>query len=77
MSEQTTPNVSPATISRLLILILAIANNILVMLGVDTIPIADEQVNQAVAILWTIGASLWSYWKDNPWTKASRAKHAA
>ena len=46
------------------------------MLGVDTIPIADETVNQLVALIWTVGASIWAWWKDNAITVKSRALHA-
>ncbi|WP_242668435.1 phage holin [Bifidobacterium longum] len=52
-------------------------NACLVMFGVDTIPIADETVNQLVALTWNVGAALWAWWKDNPITPKSRAQHAA
>ena len=47
------------------------------MVGVDTIPIADDTVNQLVALAWNVGAALWTWWKDNPITPKSRAQHAA
>lgn len=75
-NKQPAPPVDAATIARTIILLLGLANSILVMLGVDTIPIADETVNQLVALIWTIGASLWAWWKDNAITVKSRALHA-
>ncbi len=76
MSTPSTPQISAATIARFIILLLGLINAVLVMFGVDTIPIADDTINQLVALLWNIGASLWSWWKDNPITPSSRAKHA-
>lgn len=75
-NKQPAPPVDAATIARTIILLLGLANSILVMLGIDTIPIADETVNQLVALIWTIGASLWAWWKDNAITVKSRALHA-
>lgn len=72
----TTPRISAATIARFIILVLGLINAALVMFGVDTIPIADDTVNQLVALSWNVGAALWAWWKDNPITAKSRAKHA-
>lgn len=72
-----TPGVSGVTIARALVLLLGLINACLVMFGVDTIPIADETVNQLVALVWNVGAALWAWWKDNPITPKSRAQHAA
>ncbi|RSX51334.1 phage holin [Bifidobacterium samirii] len=71
------PAVSAGTIARTIVLLLALINTILVTMGVDTIPIADESINQLVSLAWTVGASLWAWWKDNPVTARSRARHAA
>ena len=72
-----TPGISAATIARAAVLLLGLINACLVMFGVDTIPIADETVNQLVALTWNVGAALWAWWKDNPITPKSRAQHAA
>jgi SPP1 family holin len=78
MAEQTPENtISAGTIARLIILMLGLVNAVLVMFGIDTIPIADGTVNQLVAVLWNVTAALWSWWKDNPVTVESRARHAA
>lgn len=74
--ESNVPQISAATIARFAILLLGLINAALVMFGVDTIPIADETVNQLVALLFNVLAALWAWWKDNPITAKSRAKHA-
>nr|DAR35147.1 MAG TPA: holin [Caudoviricetes sp.] len=77
MTEETNvPQISAATIARFAILLLGLINAALVMFGVDTIPIADDTINQLIALLWNVGAALWAWWKDNPITQQSRAKHA-
>ncbi|PWG65042.1 phage holin [Bifidobacterium callitrichidarum] len=76
MSNNQIPAISAATIARFAILLLGLINAALVMFGVDTIPIADETVNQLVALSWNVGAALWAWWKDNPVTTKSRARHA-
>ena len=75
-TDPRTPGISAATIARFIVLLLGLVNAALVMFGVDTIPIADETVNQLVALLFNVGAALWAWWKDNPITPKSRAKHA-
>ena len=74
-----TPGVSAATIARAAVLLLGLINACLVMFGVDTIPIADETVNQLVALTWNVGArAMGRRWKDNPNHAPSRARqHAA
>lgn len=76
MSETTTPQISASTIARFIVLLVGLTNAALVMFGVDTIPIADDTINQLVAMLWNVGAALWAWWKDNPITARSRARHA-
>ena len=46
----------------------ALVNQVLSMLGVQTIPIADEDVNTLIATGWTIAASLAAWWKNNSFT---------
>lgn len=57
------------TIIRTIVLTLALVNQVLVMLGKGVIPITDEQVEAAVSIVFTIGASLWAWWKNNSFTQ--------
>ena len=61
--------VTSGTIARTLILILALINQVLAMLGYKLIPIEDEQINDIVTLVFTIGSSLAAWWKNNSFTK--------
>ena len=68
-----TNKISAGTIARSVVLLLALVNQVLSMLGVQTIPIADENVNTLIATGWTIAASLAAWWKNNSFTAAAVA----
>lgn len=57
------------TIIRTVVLALALTNQILVSFGVNVIPISDEQISELISLAFTIGASVWSWWKNNSFTK--------
>lgn len=59
------------TIIRTVVLILALINNCLTMAGHSPLPIEDEQVTEILSMLFTIAASLWSWWKNNSFTPAA------
>ena len=67
----TQTKISAGTIARTIILLLALVNQCLNMAGVQTIPIADEDVNTFVSTAWTVIASLWAWWKNNSFTRAA------
>ena len=69
-----TNKISAGTIARTVVLLLALVNQVLSMLGVQTIPIAD--VNTLIATGWTIAASLAAWWKNNSFTQAALAGDA-
>ena len=72
-----TNKISAGTIARTVVLLLALVNQVLSMLGVQTIPIADEDVNTLIATGgWTIAASLAAWWKNNSFTQAALAGDA-
>ena len=71
-----TNKISAGTIARTVVLLLALVNQVLSMLGVQTIPIADENVNTLIATGWTIAASLAAWWKNNSFTQAALAGDA-
>lgn len=56
------------TIIRTIVLALALINQILAIFGYSIIPISDEQINELITLLFTIGASVWSWWKNNSFT---------
>ena len=68
-----TNKISAGTITRTVVLLLALVNQVLSMLGIQTIPIADEDVNTLIATGWTIAAALAAWWKTNSVTQAARA----
>ena len=50
-------NVTTGTIARTIVLILALANQVLAMCGKQVLNIADDDIYQTVSLLFTIGAS--------------------
>jgi SPP1 family holin len=59
------------TIVRTIVLIIALANQILAILGKEAIPVTDDQIYQIVSLIVTIGASVWAWWKNNSFTEAA------
>ena len=68
--------ITAGTIARTIVLLLALVNQCLSMAGVQVIPIADEDVNTLVTTLWTVGAALAAWWKNNSFTQAALAGDA-
>lgn len=60
--------VKAETIIRTIILIIALANQALAIMGKQAIPVTDDEVYQLVTLLITIGAAMWSWWKNNSFT---------
>lgn len=63
--------VSSGTIARTIVLVLALVNQVLSVLGYKIIPIEDEQVNDFITMLFTIGSALAAWWKNNSFTEAA------
>ena len=57
------------TIIRTVVLVLALVNQILTATGHHVIPVSDEQVSEFITLAFTVGASLWAWWKNNSFTK--------
>ena len=57
------------TIIRTVILTLALVNQILTSTGHSIIPISDEEITELISLVFTIGASVWAWWKNNSFTK--------
>lgn len=62
-------NITAGTIARTIVLLLALANQILAMCGKQVLNIADDDIYQVVSILFTIGASAVAWWKNNSFTQ--------
>lgn len=61
--------VKPDTIIRTIVLIIALVNQVLTICGYSMLPISNDQVTDLLSIIFTIGASLWSWWKNNSFTQ--------
>lgn len=64
-------NISKATWIRTIVLIIALINQILIVLGANPLPFSEEGIFEGVSALVTVAASLWSWWKNNSFTKAA------
>ena len=53
---------------RTIVLIVALINQALRMLGFDVLPFAEDEVADAITIVLTVFASLWAWWKNNSFT---------
>lgn len=76
-NENGVPKISAATITRIVLLALALINTILEMTGHSIIPISNEQITEAISLAFTIFASLYAAWKDNDITANARMKKAS
>lgn len=61
--------VSGQTIARTAVLILALVNQVLAIVGVNPLPLSDNTVYETVSLVFTIAASVWAWWKNNSFTK--------
>lgn len=61
-------NLSISTIARTGVLIFALLNQVLTILGRNPLPWSDEQFYEGFTLLLTVGASLWAWWKNNSFT---------
>lgn len=75
-AEATTPRIDGGTISRFLVLLLALVNQGLTMFGHPVLNIDDTTITQLVSLAWTAGSAIWCYWKDNDVTAKARVKKA-
>lgn len=64
------------TIIRTIVLAIALINQILAFAGKDTIPITEDEVYQGVTLVFTAGAAVWAWWKNNSFTGPAIAADA-
>ena len=65
--------ISAGTIARTIILMLSLVNMILNVCGIQPLPIEDEMINDIVSTVWTVGASIVTWWKNQSFTQAALA----
>ena len=68
--------ITAGTISRTIILIIALVNQVLTTTGHSILPIEDDQIESLVSVIFTIATSLIAFWKNNSFTKAAIAGDA-
>lgn len=61
------------TIVRTAVLAFVLVNQVLTICGHNPLPFTDEDFEQAVSMVLTVGASLWAWWKNNSFTQAAIA----
>lgn len=59
---------------RTLVLVFALINQALVLAGYSPLPFSDQEVEAFVTSLFTIGSSVWVWWKDQDISHESRDK---
>jgi SPP1 family holin len=63
--------ISAGTITRTILLGMALFNQVLTMAGHSPIPIEDEAIHTIVTTGWTVAASILAWWKNNSFTQAA------
>lgn len=74
MNEEKIRNISAGTVTRFILLVVALINSGFEMAGISFIPTDEEGVSTFVSLAFLGGASLWAYWKDNDITRKARTK---
>lgn len=62
-------SIKKQTIIRTAVLVVALVNQGLTLAGVNPLPFSSESVENFVAGAFTLGASLWTWWKNNSFTE--------
>lgn len=66
------PKIDSMTITSTLLLVLALVNNTLQMLGMIPIPVDDKQLALVVSSLFTGVVAIWNWWRNNNITQKAR-----
>lgn len=61
--------ISRATIIRTVLLLVAIIDAVLQILGKETLPFTDEEISEAVSVIFLIVTTISAWWKNNSFTK--------
>lgn len=68
--------ITAGTISRTIILAVALVNQLLSAAGYGVLPIEDATIEQLVSACFTVGAALAAWWKNNSFTQSAiKADH--
>lgn len=69
--DVTQTQISAGTVSRSIILFVALLNQILSIKGMSVLPIEDEVVEETVSMMFTIGAAVSAWWYNNSFSSAA------
>lgn len=64
-------NITAGTIARTACLVLALVNQVLMVLGYKVIDVSDDTVNTLITTGFTVVTALIAWWKNNSFTKAA------
>ena len=63
--------ISKGTLIRTIILALALVNQVLAMIGISPLNIADDDISTVISTAWTIIAAVVAWWKNNSFSDAA------
>ena len=72
MNKINLKGITSEAVAGVLILIIALINAVLQMLGINTLPIENEEISVIVSGAFVIGAALYNTWKNRNVTSASQ-----
>lgn len=64
--------INKQSIVGIVVLVIALVNAILQMLGIQTLPISNEEVDSVISIIFLIGSTIYSVYKNFNITPASQ-----
>ncbi len=72
MNKINLKGITPEAITNVFILMVALVNAILQMLGINTLPIKNEEISAIVSGVFLVGMALWNTWKNRNVSTASQ-----
>lgn len=68
--------ISKETIARTIILLIALANQVLTACGWNPLPFSDDNIYEVITLIFTIVSAAWAWWKNNSFTRDARIADA-
>ena len=72
MNKINLKGITSEAITNVFILVVALINAVLQMLGINTLPIENEEISAIVSGVFLVGMALWNTWKNRNVTPASQ-----
>jgi SPP1 family holin len=72
MNKINLKGITSEAITSVFILVVALINAILQMLGINTLPIENEEISAIVSGVFLVGMALWNTWKNRNLSTASQ-----